>query len=573
MTEAQIQSDDMGVYDVIVVGAGAGGLSAAITARSLGLSVAIVEKEPVYGGTTARSGGWLWIPCNSLAKEEGIKDTREAAYTYLRHEAGNYFDESRVNAFLDNGPKMVDFFHKETAVKFYLGPTFADYHAEAPGGVVGGRSICAQPFDGRELGGRIKTLRPPLPEITLLGMMLGSNKEIRHFLNATRSIKSIFIVAGLLLKYARDLAFHGRGMRLTNGNALAGRLAKAVFDLNIPIWLSSPVKELQEDGQRTVTGVVVEREGKRVSLTARRGVVLAAGGFPHDMARRAKLYPHLLNGSEHWSPTSPASTGDGIRLGEAAGGEINSAVGSPAAWAVVSKVPHRDGTTGLFPHFIDRQKPGIIAVTRKGLRFVNEGNSYFDFISAMIHVCQDTADCSAFLICDHAALRRYGMGFVKPYPLPYSHHVRSGYLLKGKTLDDLATAAGIDVANFKKTVVDYNVHARAGQDPQFGKGTTAYNRYLGDPDHKPNPCVAPVEQGPFYAIRVFPGDLGTFIGLKTDRYSRVLNSDGEPVLGLYAVGNDNASVFGGNYVGGGTTLGPAMTFGYIAARHLAEARA
>ncbi|MDG2570860.1 FAD-dependent oxidoreductase, partial [Vibrio parahaemolyticus] len=227
--------------DVLVVGSGAGGFATALTAKLHGLDVIITEKEPVFGGTTARSGGWMWIPCNPLAKREGFKDSREAARTYLQHEAGNHFDAARIDAFLDNGPKMVEFFQEKTEMDFTLGPAFSDYHPDAPGGMSGGRSVVATPYDGRKLGKEIARLRPPLKEITFLGMMIGSGKELLHFFNVTRSVKSAAYVGVLLAKYGRDLVSHGRAMRLTNGNALIGRLAKSALDQNIPIWTSSPV--------------------------------------------------------------------------------------------------------------------------------------------------------------------------------------------------------------------------------------------------------------------------------------------------------------------------------------------
>jgi succinate dehydrogenase/fumarate reductase flavoprotein subunit len=234
----------------------------------------------------------------------------------------------------------------------------------------------------------------------------------------------------------------------------------------------------------------------------------------------------------------------------------------------ISLVPWPDGSTGTFPHFVDRAKPGVIAVTADGARFVNEADSYHDFIQAMVSATEGR-EHAAWLVCDHAALRRYGLGFAKPFPLPLGPHLRSGYLLRGRTPAELAAAAGIDPAALERTVEAFNEPARRGEDPAFGRGSTAYNRSLGDPLVAPNPCVAPLERAPFYAVKVVPGDLGTFAGLRGDAHARVLDGEGRPIPGLYAAGNDLASVMGGNYPGGGITLGPAMTFGYIAARHMA----
>lgn len=559
--------------DLLVIGSGAGGMAAAITARLHGLDVLIVEKEGVYGGTTARSGGWLWIPANPLAAREGFTDSKEQGRTYLQAEAGNHFDAARVDAFLENGPKMVDFFEQKTAVEFVLGPQFSDYHPDQPGALTGGRSICAAPYDGRELGDNIKTLRPPLKEITFVGMMIGSGKELLHFFNVTRSVVSAAYVARLLVKYLRDLALHGRAMRLTNGNALAGRLAKSAFDLGIPLWLNAPAGELLRKDD-AVTGAVINTADGPVSVTARKGVVLATGGFPHDIARRAKLYPHAPTGREHWSPATESNTGDGIKLALPLGATTADELPNAAAWVPVSRVPHADGSIGPFPHFIDRAKPGVIAVTRAGTRFVNEGNCYHDFCQALVKATKGQAgEVCAWLITDHPTLRRYGLGHVKPFPVPLTHQLANGYLKRGRTLAELAQECGIDVPAFEKTVAGYNAHALQGEDPEFQKGSTAYNRYLGDPTVTPNPCLAPIRTGPFYAVQVVIGDLGSFAGLKTDAQARVLGGDGRPVPGLYAAGNDMASIMGGNYPGGGITLGPAMTFGYIAGRHAAGATA
>lgn len=561
--------------DVLVVGSGAGGLSSAVSAAHRGLKVIVAEKEPVFGGTTARSGGWSWIPNNGPAKRAGIDDSVEKARTYMQHEAGEHFDAARVDAFLEAGPKAVEFFENNTSLQFDLGPTFADYHPTAPGGMDAGRSIVARPIDGRELGKEIKRLRPPLWEITVLGMMIGSGKELLHFFNVTRSPISAFYVTGLVAKFARDVLFHGRAMRLMNGNALIARLAKSALEKNVPIWTSSPVKSLIRDDNDTVIGAIINRPDGPVEVITRKGVVLAAGGFPQDPVRRKELMPHAPSGHEHVSPAPPGNTGDGLRLGESVGAQVNTELPHSAAWVPISRPPRGDGTLGTFPHFVDRSKPGVIAVTRSGRRFVNEAQSYHDFCQAMVKRCRDeggeNAEIAAWFIADHKTFRRYGLGYAKPTPVPYKKLIKSGYLIQGKTIDDLAHQIGADPVQMAKTVQEFNKHALHGEDPEFGKGSTSYNRSLGDPNHKPNPCVAPVAKGPFYAVRLYVGDLGTFAGLKTNEYAQVLNEDGSPIKGLYSAGNDAASIMGGNYPGGGITLGPALTFGYIAARHMAGA--
>ncbi|WFU74361.1 FAD-dependent oxidoreductase [Bradyrhizobium sp. CB2312] len=555
--------------DVLVAGSGCSGMSAAITARYRGLDVLIVEKEPRFGGTTARSGGWLWIPSTSLAKAYGITETPEQARTYLRHEAGNNYDAARVDAFLSAGPEAVDFFTTKTALRFDMPLVFPDYHAEAPGGAQGGRSMVTRPFDGRELGDSIKALGMPLPELTVFGMMLGSGKEIIHFMRVTKSLTSAVYVAKRLSRHLMDVMRYGRGMTLTNGNALAGRLAKSAQDLKIPMWRSSPVRELTvENG--AVTGATVSREGRDVRVRARQGVVLACGGFPHDVERRKKMFPHAPTGVEHFSPGPTGNTGDGLRLAESAGGHVEDRLPNAAAWVPVSLTTRKDGSKGVMPHFIDRAKPGVIAVMRDGKRFANEGNSYHDFVQAMIKAAKPGEEIAAYLVCDHPTLRKYGLGCVPPFPMPLGHHLDTGYLMRGDTLEALAAKAGIDAKAFTETVRQFNATAPLGHDAAFGKGSKAYNRYQGDALHGPNPCVAPIENGPFYAIRMVIGDLGTYAGIVTDENARALDAEGRVIPGLYAAGNDMASIMGGNYPGAGITLGPALTFGYIAGRHLAD---
>ncbi|WP_445489328.1 FAD-dependent oxidoreductase [Rhodopseudomonas sp. RCAM05734] len=554
--------------DVLVAGSGASGMSAAITAKHGGLDVLIVEKEARFGGTTARSGGWLWIPGTLLARAWGIVEEPDEARTYLRHEAGNSFDAARVDAFLEAGPEAVDFFTTKTAVRFDMPLTFPDYDAEAPGGKQGGRSMVARPFDGRELGDHIKDIGAPLPELTVFGIMLGSGKDIIHFMRATRSLTSAVYVAKRLTRHLMNVLRYGRGMTLTNGNALAGRLAKSAFDLKIPLWLSSPVRELiMQNG--AVRGAVIERNGRRMRIVARRGVVLACGGFPHDIERRKAMFPHAPSGYEHTSPGPTGNTGDGLRLAESAGGRVEDSLPNAAAWVPVSVTTRRDGSKGVMPHFIDRAKPGVIAVMRDGNRFANEGNSYHDFVQKMMKAAKPGEEIAAYLVCDHRALRRYGLGCIPPFPMPIGDYLRSGYLLKGATLQELAATAGIDVDAFVTTVTRFNAAAAEGRDPAFGKGSRAYNRYQGDAEQGPNPCVAPLAQAPFYAIKMVIGDLGTYAGVKTDAHARALDADGQVISGLYAAGNDMTSIMGGNYPGAGITLGPALTFGYIAGRHLA----
>lgn len=558
--------------DLLVVGSGAGGLSTAITAKKHGLDVVVIEKEPYFGGTTAYSGGVLWIPGSPHGKPANAGDTRQQQLTYLKHQTGPYFDEAAVTAFLDNAPRMVEWFERETAVRFV--PTlYPDYHPDAPGGADIGRSILAAPYDARELGGEVGRLRPPLTTITFIGMMFNSsNADLKHFFNATKSLVSAAYVGRRLASHFKDLALYRRGVQITSGNALAARLAKTCFDLGIPIHTEAEARELiVTDGK--VTGALVRGRHDDMRVVARRGVVLACGGYPHDVERIRKTYPHLQRGGEHLSPVPTGNTGDGLRLAESVGGKFDLRFDGKgaAAWMPVSRVPLPGGKFGVFPHLLDRYKPGIIGVLRNGKRFTNESNSYHDVGAAMIEACRGEKDTAMWLVCDAATIARYGLGYAKPAPMPLAGLIRKGYLFKGRTLGELAKACGIDSAGLEATVREYNVGAETGIDAQFGRGTTSFNRYLADPANQPNPCVAPIGKGPYYAVKVIMGDLGTFDGLKTTTVGQVLRDDGSIVQGLYAVGNDRASIMGGNYPGAGITLGPNMTFGFITGRFVAGA--
>lgn len=565
-------SDASRDVDLVVVGSGAAGLSAAVTAAHHGLDVVVVEKASTLGGATAWSGGWMWAPLNPLAKAAGIDEDPETVRTYLRHELGERYDDVRIDAFLDAAPEMVAFFHERTALQFADGNAIADIHGETPGAGTGGRSVIAAPYDARQLDrATLKKLRRTMPETSFLGMPIQAGSDLAAFLTCTRSLTSLLHVTKRVARHLYDMARHGRAMQLVNGVALTGRLAKSADDLGVETWVSSPARRLVTEGGRII-GVVVETPQGEVTLNALRGVVLAAGGFPWDIERRRELFPRTPTGKEHW-PLPPASAdGDGLRLGESVGGEVDRSLYSPVAWAPVSLVPRKDGGVGHFPHIIDRGKPGLIGVLANGKRFVNEAHGYYDYVDAMIEAVPEGEEVCSWLICTHRFQRRYGIGITRPAPVPFKHWIHKGYLKAGKTLKELATHCGIDPAGLVQTVTDYNEHARQGRDPEFGRGSTPYNRKQGDPSHGPNPCVAPLDEGPFYAIKVVPGCFGTFAGLKTNAHAQVLDEHGRPIAGLYAAGTDMASIMGGHYPAGGINLGPAMTFGYIAGLHASGQR-
>lgn len=552
--------------DLVVVGSGAGGLATAVAAAWLGLEVVVVEKTPQVGGTSAWSGGYLWIPGNPLARAAGVMDDDEASRTYLRHEIGDRYDQSLIEAFLEQGPRMVEFFQAETRVQFINGAGIPDFHGRVPGAAAGNRAIGTAPFNGRELGDQIGLLRPPLDLISPFGMGIASGADIGHFLNLFRKWRSFVHVTRRMARHWADRLQHGRGMHLVNGNALVARLLRSALDLKVRIITGASAQCLLRDGG-AVCGVRVCTADGEQDILATRGVVLAAGGFPHDQARKADLFAHAPTGVEHWSAAPPANTGDGLRLAETAGGVVRQDFAAGGGWIPVSLAKRRDGSVGHFPHLIDRAKPGVIMVRADGARFCNEADSYHDIMCALFRATPPGDTVQAWLVCDRSFIRRFGLGRVRPWPLPLRPWVRQGYLLRGRTIEALAAACGIGARGLEQEVQHFNECARSGTDPDFGRGETAFNRAMGDAGHQPNPCLAPICQAPFYAVRVVPGSLSTFAGLRTDPSARVLDGAGQAIPGLYAVGNDMASIGGGAYPAGGFTLGPAMTFAYIAAHH------
>ncbi len=556
--------------DVLVAGSGAAGFAAALTANLGGLDVIMVEKEPLFGGTTAYSAGVIWIPANSRQTAAGIADSRDKALTYLEHHVGNRLDRAKAEAFLDNGPAMLDRFQREGFIDYSAALTWADYHPDEPGASQGGRSLWPEEYDGRKLGPWFDKLRPPIETMTAFGGMMIGRTDLPHVFRMTRSVRSALHVGRMLARQARDRLRHSRGTRLVNGNALIARLAASAQQRGIPLWLASPIVELVRQGER-VTGAIIERDGRRTPIAARRGVVLACGGFPINDELKSRLYPHVAAGKGHVSLPPPGNTGDGQRLARSVGGILHEEVHHSAAWTPVSLVPRADGSIIPFPHFFDRGKPGYISVDRRSRRFVNEAKSYHVFVPAMIEACRNDPKAEAWIICDHRAIRRFGLGALGPAPMRVQPYVSSGYVVRNETVRGLAVACGIDPGGLERTIAQFNGPAGLGDDPDFHRGSDAYQRFNGAPDHKPNPCLAPLDLAPFYAVRVVPSELGTFAGVRTNAHGQVVDANGQSIAGLYAVGNDAASVMGGTYPAAGITIGPALTFGYIAGRHMADA--
>jgi len=559
--------------DLLVIGSGAGGMSAAVCAAHLGLSVIVLEKESHIGGTTAWSGGWMWVPRNPLAVHAGIVEDLAQPRQYLQSVLGQQYPvhAERLEAFLQHAPHMVQFYLDHTALRFVDGNHIPDFHGNLPGARAGGRSVCAAPLDATIWGPNwdkdLVRLRPPRDILSFLGMSIGA--DVRHFQRSGRAWDSFVYVARRVMRHLWQCLRYGQGSLRMGGNALAAGLLRSALDKNVTFLTQHSAQQLLHEHDRVAGARVIGPDNTSLHIHARCGVVLACGGFPHDHQRKAALFPHAPTGHEHHSAAPPSNTGDGIRLGEQAGGVMGGDTAHAGAWAPVSLVPRQGGSYAHFPHLLERGKPGLIAVDAQGQRFVDEAGDYHSFMCALFQR-SGTQPVHAWLICDHHFQRRWGLGYAKPRPLPLSPYLKSGYLQRADTLQALAQQCGIDPHALQTTVAQYNQAAERGEDPQFGRGSTPYDRQQGDPEHPgPNPCVAPIAKPPFYAVRIHPGSLGTFAGLHCNVHAQVLDAAGQPIPGLYAAGNDMASIMGGHYPSGGITLGPAMTFGYILAHHAA----
>jgi succinate dehydrogenase/fumarate reductase flavoprotein subunit len=549
--------------DLLVLGSGAAGMTAALTASVLGLDVLVVEKTEVVGGTSARSAGSLWVP-NSRHSSPG-RDSPDNALRYLRAVLGNRLDETRVRAFLGAAPEMVAFLEDNTAVAFRAYAHHPDYRATLEGATLSGRVLEPVPFDASVLGSDFAKLRPPLPEFTLLGGMMVDRIDIGHLLDATRSLRSLRHSLGLLARYGADRLRFARGARLVMGNALAGRLYHSLRQRRVPILLSTEALSLSESDGRII-GALLASGGERIAVRSRGGVILATGGFSHNPDLRRQLLPPAA--SPH-SPVAESAQGDGIALGERAGGRQSIGEGN-GFWSPVSLRRRRDGSMAVFPHLVlDRGKPGAIAVDPQGRRFVSEAIDYHRFAEAMLAALAKSPTRPCFLICDDAFMAKYGLGMVRPGRINLRGALADGYVRKADTLAALAQAIDVSPETLAQTVARHNGFARTGVDEDFGKGSDAYQQNVGNPLHRPNPCIGAIEQPPFYAMAIYASDIGTSAGLVTNELGQVLRNDASPIPGLYACGSDMASIMAGAYPGPGINIGPGMTFGFIAARHAA----
>lgn len=560
--------------DVLVIGGGAGGFAAATTAGYHGLNVILAEQAATCGGATSRSGGWAWTPGTSLAKAEGVDEDVEQFRTYVQGVLGDFYTNAAahmIDKFLSEVPHMVDFFHYKTSLEFVTGAKINDIYGYLPGAGTGNRSVGPKPINARKLSKTaVQKLSNQYYPTSFLGMGIMAGQDLQNILSASQlSPKGWVHSAKRVIPHVWDMATHQRGMQLVNGTALVGRLIQSAEDVGVDIKVNTEVQRLVVDEERTIVGAVVGTlEGGRFIRTTR-GVVLATGGFPADTERRRKYFRQTPTGNEHWTLAPDEADGSGADLAEAMGGYLDTEVYSAAAWCPVSLVPYPNGSQGVFPHIMDRAKPGSIGVRKDGTRFVNEANGYFDYVDGLMDATEDAEPVESWQIADSTFVRKYPLGFAKPFPVPLLPYVRNGYLTKANTLEELALKTGIDPVQLMHTVNEFNAHARRGDDPAYNRGTTNFNRSGGDTKNAPNPSLAPIEKGPFYAVHVRPGSFGTFAGIAADTNAQVINRDGQPIPGLYTAGNDMVSIMRGKYPSGGVNLGPALTFGYIAARHLA----
>ncbi|MEU9397840.1 3-oxosteroid 1-dehydrogenase [Streptomyces sp. NPDC048324] len=545
----------LGTYDVVVVGSGAAGMTAALTAAKRGLTTVVLEKAATFGGSAARSGAGVWIPNNPVLLAAGVPDTPAKAAAYLAAVVGSDVPAARQSAFLAHGPDMISFVMANSPLRFRWMEGYSDYYPELPGGLPGGRSMEPDQLDGNLLGAEIARLNPPYLQVPA-GMVVFS-ADYKWLALAAVSVRGAAVAAECLARGTKAAALGQKP--LTMGQSLAAGLRKGLMDAGVPVWLGTPLTDLYVEGG-AVTGAVVTRDGGPALVRARRAVVVGSGGFEHNAAMRSQ-YQQQPIGTE-WTVGAKENTGDGIRAGQRAGAAL--ALMDDAWWGPAVPLPDQ-------PYFClaERTLPGGLLVNAAGARFVNEAGPYSDVVHTMYRLDPTAPDIPAWLIVDQNYRNRYLFRDVAPtLPFPDSWY-SSGAVRKAWTLDALATAVGVPAAALRATVDRFNSQAFKGADPDFHRGDSAYDHYYTDPSVLPNSCLAPLWLPPYYAFRIVPGDLGTKGGMVTDARARVLRADGSVIPGLYAAGNAGAAVMGHSYAGAGSTIGPAMTFGYIAALDIA----
>jgi 3-oxosteroid 1-dehydrogenase len=552
--------------DTLVIGSGAGGLLSALVAAANRAEVLIVEKESQWGGTSATSGAGIWIPASDQARAAGFEDKTADAFKYVRKLSAKNVPDANIRAFVENAAPMLRWVTANTDIDYQAFP-YPDYHAENPGGSpTGYRTHMPLPIDGKKLGKDVETLRFASPAASLFGYLNWHFDET--YIILFRAPRWWWHLTKSLARYWFDWPFRFKSRkdrRLTLGNALVGGLKLALNEKGVPLWLNTPMEELiTEKGK--VVGAVVRHDGKALRIRARKGVVLAAGGFDKNQAMRDDHAP--LYSRAYLSGGTSGNTGDSIRAGLGVGAQT---LNMQSAWAApVFYVPGEDRGRLCT---IERALPGSMMVNQKGERYLNEAASYHIVGQIMARRELEHKDASpSWFVFDHRYRHSYPVGPLYPIMPDWLQRgeVR-GILKKGRTVAELAEAVGVPADTLAATFARYNDYAARGEDPDFHRGEAAYDKMYGDPRVGPNPCLRPLEKGPFYAMPIYPGDIGTNGGLLTDDQARVLDGKGKPIAGLYAIGNNAASAMGESYPGAGVTIGPAMTFGYIAARHMTGA--
>lgn len=550
--------------DLLVIGAGAAGMTAAFVASQEGLRVALCEKGNQIGGTTATSGGMIWVPGNEVGANAGHPDAAEDARRYLAAETGANQSPELLDAFVRSSRPAIAYLEKHSQLFFSAPFPNPDYHM-AEGFSPGGRAVVPVPFDGRVLGSDFRRVREPLTSLLVLGGMMVARREVDLLLRPFASWRAFTFAAKTVTRYFADrLSFH-RGTRLLLGNALAAGLFASLRKNRVPILWNAALTELVVSEDQVV-GARLRVAGEDRYIKAKMGVVLATGGFAGSTHWREKLMRHR---PATRSLAFEDSDGSGLDAAVQAGGDVAPVGASPVFWAPISILTNKDGSETIWMHgVLDRAKPGFIAVNRQGKRFTNEASSYHDFVNGMF---ADQGANPCFLMCDARSLNDYGLGLVQPHMfMRLAPFIRANYLVTANTIEGLADRIGVDRDALNATITRHNAFAESGIDEDFGKGTTALNRHNGDPRNAVNPCLRPIRTAPFYAVQLHPGILGTATGIKTDIDGRALRADGAIIPGLYACGNDMNSIMNGNYPGPGITLGPALVFGWRVGMHASQ---
>ena len=546
--------------DWIVVGSGGGGLTSAITAHKHGLETLVIEKTPFVGGTTARSGGGVWIPGNSKYNLDKTIDTQEDIQQYLDATIGANSPEPLKAAYVKNGPKMLDFLECNSHLKFQLTPRYADYYPERPGGRIAGRSLEPVSFDASCLGDNLNNLREPvLPVARSSGLGLTDARDLYYL---TREKRRLPVLARFIYTALTDFLL--RKTTTTLGQAIIAPLYYSILKQGIPIEINTAFTGAVVQDKRVV-GIAVKNKQGTHYYKARKGVLFAAGGFAKNQQMREEHLPQPTG--EQWSLAAEGDTGDAIIAGKKLDAKLD--LMSDAWWTPVS---HMTGNTDPYFNICERSAPGTIVINSLGERFVNEAAPYCDFVNGMYKSQDDPGKYQpCWLIMDAQHRHRYTLGSTPPYvPLPRKYF-KSGEFVKAASIQELAQKMNVLPGALQKTLESFNKDCLVHKDSEYKRGDSAYDNYFGD-GGMPNPNLEIIEKAPFYAVKLFPGDIGTRGGLVTNEHAQVLNNEGGVIEGLYATGNTMASVMGHSYPGPGSTIGPSMTFGYVAAMHAVDER-